>query len=84
MIVDLDELDVRELLEVRHERTGNGIERAVRLTIAREVDMGDTIREGEPAVACETIQHESKPLIAFHVAGTFEEFIQHRADEVLR
>ena len=39
MIVDLDELNIRELFEVKRERTRDVIKRAIGLTIAREVNM---------------------------------------------
>ena len=45
MVVDLDKLDVRELLEVKRERACDVVERAIGLTVAREVDMRDTVGE---------------------------------------
>ncbi len=45
--------------------------------------MRDAIGIFDFAVAGESVQHEGKPLIALHVAGTFEEFIERRADEIL-
>jgi hypothetical protein len=83
LIVDLDELNIGELFEVRHERARDGVERTVGLTIASEVNVRDAIRVFEAAVACKAVQHEGKPPVAFHIAGTFEKFVQHRADEVL-
>jgi hypothetical protein len=44
----------------------------------------DTVGVGEPAIPRETIQHKRKSLIAFNIAWTLEEFIQHRADQILR
>lgn len=51
---------------------------------AREVDMRDAVGIFDAVVASETVQHEGETLIAFHVARTFEEFVERRADEVAR
>ena len=37
----------------------------------------------ELAIASEAIEHECKTLVALHIAGTFEIFIEHCADQVL-
>ncbi len=82
-IIDLHELHFRELFEVLHERARNGIERAVRLTTASQVDMRHAIGKCQFAVTGETVEHESEALIAFDIAGTFEIFIEHRTDQIL-
>lgn len=84
MIVDLDELDLGELFEVRHQRTRDRIQRAVRHAVSRQVNIGATVREHHSAIACETVTDHRQPLIALHVTGPFEEFIEHRIDDVLR
>lgn len=84
MVVDLDELNVRELLEVGGQRAGNGVECTVGLTGAGQVDVRHAVGKFEPAVACEAVEDEGKPVVAFHVTGTFEELIQDSADQVLR
>ena len=76
-IIDLDELNFGELLEVFCERAGNRVERPVRLTLTGEINMRNTIGEGKSAVARETVQHEGQSLIAFDIAWTLEEFIEH-------
>jgi hypothetical protein len=76
-------LNLRELFEVFHQRAGNGIERAIRLTTAREINMRDTIGECEFTVAGKTVEHKSKTFVAFNIAGTFEIFIEHGADQIL-
>ena len=55
-IIDLYELNIGELLEVKHERTGDVIERAVRLAVARKINVRHTISKLELAIACETIE----------------------------
>jgi hypothetical protein len=75
-VVDFDKLHFRELFEVFHERTRDVIERAVRLTFARQVNVRYTIGKSQFAVAGETIEHQCESLIAFDIAGTFEEFIE--------
>lgn len=82
-IVYLDELYFRELFEVGHQRARNRIESAIRLAITCQIDVRDTIGIFKFAVACEAIEHKRQSLIAFHVAGPFEIFIEHRADQIL-
>jgi len=84
LIVNLYKLNLRELFEILYERLGNGVQRAVRLTTAREVDVRDTISKDKFAVAGKTIQHKRKPLIALDIAGSLEELVQHRADQISR
>lgn len=72
-----------ELFEVCHERERDVVQRAVRLALARKVYVCDAVGVFDSGIACEPVQHQGEPLISFHVAGTFEEFIQHRADEIL-
>jgi hypothetical protein len=84
LIVDFDELHFGELFKIRHERLGDGVQRAVRLTIAGEVDVYDAIGIFDLAVAIEAVQDTRETLIALHVTGTFEKFVEYRADEILR
>jgi hypothetical protein len=44
----------------------------------------DAVGVFDPVVAGEAVEHEGKTLVAFHVARTFEEFIEHCADQILR
>ena len=83
MIVNLDELNFRELFEIRHDRLRDGVQRPIRLATAREIDMYNAICVFEFAITRKAIEHKREPLIAFHIAGTFEVFIQHRADQIL-
>lgn len=83
LIVDLDKLNIRELFEVDGQRARDGIERAVRLAVPGEVDVRDAVGIFESAVAGEAVEDEREPGVAFHVAGTFEEFVQRRPNEVL-
>jgi len=43
LIVNLDELNFWELFEILHDRLGDGVQCAVRLTTAREIDVRDTV-----------------------------------------
>jgi hypothetical protein len=76
-------LNFRELFEIFRERAGDGIERAIRLATARKIDVRNAISKYKFAIAGEAIEHEGESLIAFDIAGTFEEFIQDAADQVL-
>ena len=69
-------MNIGELLEVERERARDVVERAVGLTVAREVDMRHTIGKLKLAVAREAVKDEGDALVAFNVAGTFEEFVQ--------
>lgn len=84
MIVDLDELNIGELFEVRHQRTGNGVQRAVGLAGAAEVNMRDAIGIFEPGVPGKTVGHDGKSLIAFDTGGTLEVFVENGADDIPR
>jgi hypothetical protein len=44
----------------------------------------DAVGVLDSAVPGEAVEHESETLVAFHIAGTLEEFIEHRADQILR
>jgi hypothetical protein len=41
--------------------------------------MSNTIGKDQFAITGEPIEYEGKSLIAFHIARTFEEFIEHRS-----
>jgi len=84
LIVDLDVLNIGELFEVCHKRARDGIQRAVGLTRAREMDMRNAVCEFEFAVAGETVEHQGKSLPAFDAGRTREIFIEHRSDDVPR
>jgi len=55
LVVNLDELNLRELLEVLYQRLGNGVKRAVRLAITNEVNMRNTIGKGKLAITCKPV-----------------------------
>jgi len=74
-IIDLDELNLRELFEILSERLRDGIKCTVRLAIACEIHLGNTICNDKFAVTRKTIQHKPQPLIPFYIARAFEEFI---------
>ena len=45
--------------------------------------MRNAIGKFQPAITRETIEEECKTLITFNVAGTFEEFVQDSANQIL-
>jgi hypothetical protein len=53
------------------------------LAAACEIDVGNTIRIFQFGIACKAVEHKSESLVAFHVAGTLEIFIEHRTNQVL-
>ena len=56
------------------------IECSVGLAMPNQIDMDNTVSVGDFTIAGEAIEDKSETLIAFHIAGTLEEFIQHRTD----
>jgi len=44
--------------------------------------MSNTIGKDKFAITGETIEHEGEALIAFHIARTFEEFVEHSAQQI--
>ena len=83
LIIDLDELDLRELFEVQHQWTCDIVKRPIRLATACKIEISAAIRKCNPAVACKPVADHRKALVAFHIARPFEEFIEHRIDYVL-
>ena len=80
MIVDLYELNVRELLEVQHERACDGIQRAIRLAGSFQIYMRNTIGKFKFAVSSKAIENYCKVLITLYIARTFKELIQYSAN----
>ena len=62
----------------------NCVKCSIRLTMTNEIDMQDTVSIRYFAIAGESVEDQRESLIAFHVARAFEEFIEHRANQVLR
>jgi len=79
LIVYLHILYVRELFQVQHQRAGDRIQRAVGLAISFQIHMRNAIRKFKFAVSCKSVEDQCKILIALHIAGAFEEFIQNRS-----
>lgn len=79
LIINLDELNLRELFDVRHKRTCDVIKRAIRLTIPCKINMHASIRKDKSAVACKAVEYETESLVSFNVTGALEELIEHRS-----
>ena len=82
LVVDFDKLHFGELFEIFCQRTRDVVERAIRLAGTGQIDMGNAVGEGESAVAGETVEDQRESLITLNIAGTLEEFIEHRTQEV--
>ena len=74
-IVDLDKLNLRELFEILRERLRDSVKCAVRLAVACEINVCNTICKDKFAVTRKTVEHKPKPLIPFNIARTLEVFI---------
>jgi len=46
-----------------------------------QVNMRNAIGKFKFAIACKSIEDQCKVLVALHIAGTFEEFIQNCTDD---
>jgi len=84
LVINLDELNLRELFDIRHQRTRDGVKCAIRLAIPREVNVYSSVRKGKSAIACKAVEYETQSFISFHVAGTFEELIEDSSDALFR
>jgi len=84
LVINLDELNLRELFDIRHQRTRDGVKCAIRLAIPREVNVQSSVRKDKSAIACKAVEYETKSLISFHVAGTLEELVDYRSDAIFR
>jgi hypothetical protein len=84
LIINLDELDLRELFEICHQRTRDGVKRSIRLAIPCEINIRASIRKDKPAIASKAVENKSKSPVPFHIAGTLEELIEYRSDALLR
>jgi len=73
-----------ELFEIEHKRPRNGIERAVRLTTASQINMRHTVSKCQFAVTGKAVEHQGESLVAFDIARTLEKFIQYSADQIFR
>lgn len=77
LIIDLDELDLRELFKIQHKRTCDVIQCAVRLAAACEIHVGNAVDDFRSVIARKTIANDRQSLIALHAPGALEEFIEH-------
>jgi hypothetical protein len=83
LIIDFDELNLRKLFEVRHQRASDGIQRAIRLTIPCQINMHATICKDNISIACKTIEYNCKPLIPFNATRTLEKLIEYSSYNIL-
>jgi hypothetical protein len=82
-VVDFDELHFGELFEIFSQWTRDVVERTIRLAAAHQIYMGNAIRKGKFTVTRETVEDQCQTPIPFDIAGSFEEFIEHRAQQIL-
>ena len=84
LIVDLDEPNFGELLEIQIDEVGNVEVPAFGQTHAFEIHMGDPILQFKFTVACESVIDRDPAVgVFFRRAGTFEVFIQNRANDII-
>jgi len=77
LVVNLDELELGELFDIRHQETSDIIKGAIGLAIPCQIYIDSSIGKDKPLIPCKAIQDRCESLVTFHITGTFEEFIQH-------
>jgi plasmid maintenance system antidote protein VapI len=83
LVVNLDELNLGELFDVRHQEASDIIKGAVGLTIPCQIHMDASIGKDKPVISRKTVQDRCESLVAFHITRTFEEFVQHSRHTIL-
>ena len=83
LIIDLDELDPRELFEGCNQRASNVVQRTIRLTAPCKVHIGHAISELHFSIAGKTIIDHGKTLVPLHVTWTLEELVEDRLQDIL-
>lgn len=84
LIINLDELNLWKLFEIRHQRTRDRVKRSIRLAIPAEINMHPPIRKDKPAIACKPIKHKAESPVPFHITGTLEELIEDSSNALFR
>ena len=79
LVIDFDELYFGELFDIFGQWARNVIEGAIGLTFTSQIHMCNAVCKNQFAITGETIEDQGESLIAFHIAGTLEKFIEHGA-----
>ena len=82
LVINLDELNLRELFEIRHQRTCDGVKSAIRLTIPFKINVDTAIRKDKSTIAGKAVKYECESLVSLHIAGAPEKLIEHRSDTI--
>ena len=80
LVINLDELNLWELFEIRQQWTRDRVKRPVRLAIPCEINVHSPICKDQPAVARKAVKYETESPVSFHITRTFEELIEYRSD----
>lgn len=70
------------MFEVGFQGLEDCIRHAVRLAIAREIHAQNSIGKDSFAITRKTVEDGDQTIVALSLAGTFEEFIKDRADQI--
>ena len=71
------------MLEILRERLCDVVQRAIGLALPGQIHMRHAIGIGQAAVAREAVEHQRETAVAFDIAGSLEEFIEDRAEQIL-
>jgi hypothetical protein len=82
LIINLDILNLRELFNIRHQRTSDVIERPIGLTVSLKINLDASIYQDQSAIPGKTVEHRGQALVPFHIAGTLEKLIEDGRDTI--
>jgi hypothetical protein len=83
LVIDLDELDLREFFKTRYQWTRDVVERAVRLAAPGKVHIDPTVSKLHFPVARKTVVDHGETPVPFHVTRTLEELVQDGIYDIL-
>jgi hypothetical protein len=84
LVIDLDILDLRELLEIGGQGLSDAVDHTSGLATSGQIQPGDTFGELQLAVAGEAVRDQGQAALSFSVGRAFEELIQDSLDGIYR
>jgi len=83
LIINLYELNIGELFEVKYEWTRDVVKSSIRLTGTYKINVCNAIGKFKLFITGKTIVDQSQAFITLHITGTGEEFVQDTANQIL-
>jgi hypothetical protein len=82
LIIDLNKLDLRELLEAQHQWARDVVQRSVRLAIPGEGYIYPAVTELYFFIACKTIPDQGKTPVPLDITRSLEELVEDGMDDL--